>query len=109
MTMKPRTMTGISMTMGAVGLAVGLALAPTPAVSQAPAQVTPKTQTPNEARALSRSFAAVAKALRPSVVRLDVETVGEPRADRRRPSPESVPPEMRRWFERFFGEDMEQP
>jgi serine protease Do len=64
--------------------------APTPAVpAEAPAasetpppsgpalqpgsQVTPKTQAPNEARVLSQAFAAVARALRPSVVRIDVE------------------------------------
>jgi serine protease Do len=41
--------------------------------------VTPKTEAPNEARALSRSFSNVAKALGPSVVRIEVE-VGTPRA-----------------------------
>src|SRR4051812_3685197 len=35
--------------------------------------VTPKMQAPSEARALSSAFSAVAKALRPSVVRIDVE------------------------------------
>ena len=35
--------------------------------------MTPKTQAPNEARVLSSAFSAVAKALRPSVVRIDVE------------------------------------
>src|SRR5262245_22836110 len=35
--------------------------------------VTPKTQAPNEARVLSSAFSAVAKALRPSVVRIDIE------------------------------------
>jgi serine protease Do len=35
--------------------------------------VTPKTQAPNEARVLSNAFSAVARALSPSVVRIDVE------------------------------------
>src|SRR5512144_1093961 len=37
------------------------------------AAVTPKTEAPNEARALSRAFSNVAKALAPSVVRIEVE------------------------------------
>ena len=41
------------------------------AVAQAPT-VTPKMQAPPEARSLSRAFSSVAKALRPSVVRVDV-------------------------------------
>ena len=40
--------------------------------------MTPKTEAPNEARALSRAFSNVAKALGPSVVRIEVE-VGAPR------------------------------
>ena len=47
----------------------------------ADAAVTPKTEVPNEAKALSRAFSSVAKALGPSVVRIEVE-VGA----RRRPS-----------------------
>ena len=39
----------------------------------APGPVTPKTEAPNEARVLSSAFSAVARALRPSVVRIDVE------------------------------------
>src|SRR3954465_14720775 len=49
-----------------------------------PAAVTPKMQAPPEARSLSRAFSSVAKALRPSVVRIDVE-VGQPRVARNRP------------------------
>ncbi|HZL17368.1 MAG TPA: trypsin-like peptidase domain-containing protein, partial [Polyangia bacterium] len=50
----------------------------TPELSAAPApqpgaSVTPKTQAPNEARVLSNAFSAVARALSPSVVRIDVE------------------------------------
>src|SRR5580765_4657609 len=37
------------------------------------AAVTPKTEAPNEARALSRAFSNVAKALAPAVVRIEVE------------------------------------
>ncbi len=44
----------------------------TPALQPAGA-VTPKTQAPNEARVLSNAFSAVARALSPSVVRIDVE------------------------------------
>ena len=35
--------------------------------------MTPSTEAPNEARALSRAFSNVAKALGPSVVRIEVE------------------------------------
>src|SRR5882724_2511158 len=38
-----------------------------------PAAVTPKPEPPNEARVLSRAFSSVAKALGPSVVRIEVE------------------------------------
>jgi hypothetical protein len=53
--------------------------APTPAAPAAGtgaapgAVVTPKTQAPNEARVLSSAFSAAARALGPSVVRIDVE------------------------------------
>jgi len=77
----------------------------------APAAVTPKTEAPNEARALSRAFSNVAKALGPSVVRIEVEVArnGGGRMDRRRaPAPngpddddDSVPPFFRHFFE--FG------
>ena len=46
------------------------AIAPAAAAGAA---VTPKTEAPNEARALSRAFSNVAKALGPSVVRIEVE------------------------------------
>jgi serine protease Do len=74
----------------------------------APAPVTPKTQTPNEARALSRSFATVAKALAPSVVRIDVETE-QPRVARNDRRQQQVPPELQRLFERFFGDQFDLP
>ena len=58
--------------------AAGAAPSPAPTPSAAPAPqangpVTPRTEAPNEARVLSSAFSAVAKALRPSVVRIDVE------------------------------------
>jgi len=72
------------------------------------AAVTPKTEAPNEARALSRAFSNVAKALGPSVVRIEVEVSrngmgGNGR--RRMPAPpsddddDSVPPFFRHFFE----------
>jgi serine protease Do len=89
-----------------VGLAGGGARAAGPSV-------TPKTEPPNEARALSRAFSAVAKALGPSVVRIEVE-VGAAHAERfhgRRPPPgsddddnDNVPPFFRHFFEFGPGE-----
>src|SRR5215831_9244508 len=79
--------------------------------SAAGAAVTPKTEAPNEARALSRAFSAVAKALGPSVVRIEVEVGGGPRMSERRgrrgaPSPDDndndnsdIPPFFRHFFE----------
>ena len=62
-----------------LGAAVGLGartptsvFAPATAEAAGPA-VTPKTEAPNEARALSHAFSNVAKALGPSVVRIEVE------------------------------------
>src|SRR5581483_10945800 len=46
--------------------------------------VTPKMQAPNEARVLSSAFSAVARALRPTVVRIDVEIRGPALAQARR-------------------------
>ncbi|HXT96206.1 MAG TPA: trypsin-like peptidase domain-containing protein [Polyangia bacterium] len=65
-----------------LGAAVGFsARTPTSVLSPATAQaagaaVTPKTEAPNEARALSHAFSNVAKALAPSVVRIEVEIGG---------------------------------
>ena len=72
--------------------------------------VTPKTEAPNEARALSRAFSNVAKALGPSVVRIEVEVArggggGGPGQRRRMPAPngpgddEDVPPFFRHFFD----------
>jgi serine protease Do len=71
--------------------------------------VTPKQQMPNEARALSRAFAGVAKALSPSVVRIDVESEQPRVARNERNDRRQVPPELERLFERFFGDEMPQP
>ncbi len=76
-------------------------------VAQAQGAVTPRTEAPPEARALSRAFSSTAKALAPSVVRIDVE-VSEPKVARGRgrgrlPPRENIPPDMIPFFERFFG------
>jgi serine protease Do len=73
------------------------------------AAVTPKTEVPSEAKALSHAFSSVAKALGPSVVRIEVE-VTAPRGEGSRggrPSPEDVPPMFRHFFE--FGPGDEGP
>jgi serine protease Do len=91
-------------------LATGAPPAPAAAPPPAASKVTPKTERPPEARALSSAFAATAKALRPSVVRIDVE-VGPPRMVQHRrmqqPGPQGpqdfdgIPPMFRRFFD--FG------
>jgi serine protease Do len=71
------------------------------------AAVTPKTEVPNEAKALSHAFSSVAKALGPSVVRIEVE-VGAPRGEGMqggRPAPDDIPPMFRHFFEFGPGED----
>ena len=76
--------------------------------------MTPKTEAPNEARALSRAFSNVAKALGPSVVRIEVEVgaprraaaAGRPRAGAAPRSPDdettAIPPFFRHFFD--FGQ-----
>lgn len=83
---------------------------PPPAGTPAPGAtgtgpVTPKTEAPNEARALSTAFAAVAKALRPSVVRIDVE-VRRPQVAER-DDDGNMAPFLRRFFQ--FGQGSPQP
>src|SRR5690349_18384610 len=86
-----------------------LGIAPAAAANAA---VTPKTEAPNEARALSRAFSNVAKALGPSVVRIEVEVArggggnGNGGGRRRMPAPngpddddDEVPPFFRHFFE----------
>ncbi len=79
-----------------LAIGMGTMLAHSAAPSAAP--VTPKTQAPPEARALSQAFSNAAKALRPSVVRIEVETE-QPRQARRGRGQQ---PDMREFFERFF-------
>jgi serine protease Do len=109
--MKVRRFLGISLvaTTLALGAASGVGGLVGSRAESAPAPVTPKTQTPNEARALSRSFSTVAKALAPSVVRIDVESE-QPRVARNdRRQQQQVPPELERLFERFFGDQFDFP
>jgi serine protease Do len=93
-----------------------VASAPVPAANepslpppQPSGPVTPKTEAPNEARALSAAFSAVARALRPSVVRIDVEIAprfaqrGEGAGD----EDEQMAPFLRRFFQ--FGPGMPEP
>jgi serine protease Do len=104
----------------AVGLgAGGMATTRLASAAGTPA-VTPKTETPNEAKVLSRAFSSVAKALGPSVVRIEVEVGAAPRADRMRgkrpgaPGPgqgqgdgdddNEIPPFFRRFFDFGQGE-----
>jgi serine protease Do len=80
-----------------------------PSAAAATAAVTPKTEVPSEAKAISRAFSAVAKALGPSVVRIEVE-VGAPQADRgHRVAPDDVPPMFRHFFDLGPGEGMPAP
>src|SRR5262245_39076528 len=85
------------------------AAAPAPAGEGTTATVTPRTDKPMVAKALSQAFAATARALRPSVVRVDVEKEGpRPVAGRRRLLPE-LPPGLERFFNFDFGDGTNQP
>jgi serine protease Do len=77
-----------------------------PAVPQPGGPVTPRTEAPNEARVLSSAFSAVAKALRPSVVRIDVE-MGPTRVAENDDGDEEMEPFFRRFFQ--FGQGMPDP
>jgi serine protease Do len=63
--------------------------------------ITPKTHVPQEARSLSQAFAATARALRPSVVRIDVE-IDRAKLSRRDFQRDDLPPDLERFFERLF-------
>jgi serine protease Do len=94
-------------TAAVVGAGAMWAHLPREAAAQAPAAVTPKMQAPPEARSLSHAFSSVARALRPSVVRIDVEMGDQqPRvAGRERRQPDGRgggQPDLRDFFERFF-------
>lgn len=108
-------MTRKSLIVGAAALAGMLGLAAAVdwswmprAQAQGSAAVTPRPQVPAEARSLSRAFVAVAKAVQPSVVRLDIEGKQPERVTRaprgQRPSPGDAPPDMEKFFEWFFRE-----
>jgi len=76
---------------------------PSPAPSLAPGgTVTPKTEVPSEARVLSSAFSAAARALAPSVVRIDVE-IDHPRVANRDDG-DDMDPFLRRFFQ--FGPGM---
>ena len=82
-------------------------LAAAPQAAPAPA-VTPRTESPDVAKTLSKAFAATAKAVRASVVRIDVTAGRPPIAERRGgrgndpfPFADALPPTNRRFFD--FG------
>jgi len=97
----------VSVTLAASALVVGLGLGArfaSRAVAESavpPAAITPKTQVPQEARSLSQAFAATARALRPSVVRIDVE-IERPKLSRGNFQRDDMPPDMEHFFEHFF-------
>ena len=71
-----------------------------PAVAPS-ASVTPRTESPDVAKNLSKAFAATAKAVGPSVVRIDMRAGRPSIADRGGGVPDGLPPMFRRFFE--FG------
>jgi serine protease Do len=86
--------------------------APSPALPglQSGGAVTPKTEAPNEARVLSSAFSAVARALRPSVVRIDVEIAPQRMAQNQggdQDEDQQMAPFLRRFFQ--FGPGMPEP
>jgi len=92
---------------GGLGSSASASEAPqtAPAVSSSvvAAAVTPRTQSPDVAKNLSRAFAATAKAVRPSVVRIDVRGARPPLAQQggaQRANPFSYGPNP--FFRRFF-------
>ena len=79
------------------------AVPPVAAVAAPAATVTPRTESPDVAKSLSKAFAATAKAVAPSVVRIDVRAGHPPVAQRGRPSwgnpfSDNMPPTFRRFF-----------
>jgi serine protease Do len=80
--------------------------APAPASPTVAAGVTPRTESPDVAKNLSRAFAATAKAVGASVVRIDIRGARSPIAERsggpgNDPFSQGVPPMFRRFFD--FG------
>jgi len=101
---------------GAVALGAGVTRAfagPAPAPAAAPqaAVVTPKTERPPAAESMSKAFATTAKAVRPSVVRIDVEMGARGLAQLHQgDGPEGhdedapgLPPEFQKFFQFGFG------
>ena len=99
----------------AVGVGAGGVATARLASAAGAAAVTPKTETPNEAKVLSHAFSSVAKALAPSVVRIEVEVGAPATAERMHgrgfPAPgqggdddDNIPPFFRRFFEFGPGE-----
>jgi serine protease Do len=85
----------------------------TPALQPGTA-VTPKTQAPSEARVLSNAFSAVARALSPSVVRIDVEIparLAQNQGDGDDGEGDGEDPQMAPFLRRFFqfGPGMPEP
>jgi serine protease Do len=79
-----------------------------PTTLQPGGAVTPKTEAPSEARALSSAFSAVARALRPSVVRIDVE-IGSRAGQNGEGAGDDEDSRMAPFFRRFFGPGMPEP
>lgn len=94
-----RVRTDVRDALMALWVGMSLALPSIAAAPMEPAPVTPKVSQPAEARALSRAFADTAKALRPSVVRIDVEQGPLPMQSRPR-----AHPDLPDFFDRFFGD-----
>ncbi len=89
-----------------------------PPALQPGAAVTPKTQAPNEARVLSSAFSAAARALSPSVVRIDVEiparvaeNEGQGQGREHEQEGDGSDPQMAPFLRRFFqfGQGMPEP
>jgi serine protease Do len=77
--------------------------APPPDPAAPGAAITPRTQSPDVAKNLSKAFAATAKAVAPSVVRIDVRAGRPPVAERDsgprgNPFSDNLPPSLRRFF-----------
>jgi serine protease Do len=81
---------------------------PAPPTLQPGGAVTPKTEAPNEARVLSSAFSAVARALRPSVVRIDVE-IAPSHVAQNGGGEEDEDSRMAPFLRRFFGPGMQEP
>jgi serine protease Do len=82
-----------------------------PAATAATQEVTPKTQPPQEAEAISNAFAQTADAIRPSVVRLDVELKADPerlaQEEGGSPGGPADPDDLLRRFFQEFGDRLQ--